>query len=60
MNPDLQLYLSILSNLSRARAHVLELLNANQDRAIEDSLNLIDVAIKDLNTSKTVKDLIGR
>ena len=60
MNSELQLYLSLLSNLSRAKQQASEFYAKTQDPGVLDSLNLISASINDLITSKTAKDLIGK
>ena len=60
MNQNLQLYLSLLSNLHHSKQQAVELLDKTNDEAIRDSLNLIEASIKDLTTSRTAKELIGK
>ena len=60
MNSNLQLYLSLLSNLHSSKQQAIELLDKTNDEAIRDSLNLIEASIKDLTTSRTAKELIGK
>jgi hypothetical protein len=60
MNENLQLYLSLLNTLNRAKTLSTELLNATQDAAVRDSFNLINASIEDLTTSHTAMELVGR